>query len=65
MGSRRGGILNGQNTEFQEKYGQYVPIGRLATPEEIAIWMAVVMDPMNPVYATGSVVNVDGGALSW
>ena len=60
-----GGVLNGQNTEFQEKYRQYVPVGRLAIPDEIAIWMGAVMDPLNPVYATGSVVNVDGGALSW
>ena len=60
-----GGILNDQPAQFQKKYSDYVPIGRLARIDEIAIWMALVMNPLNPVYATGTIFNVDGGVLSW
>lgn len=47
-----------------EKVRALVPMKRLATPDEIAGWIAALASPLG-AYVTGQVIGVDGGASHW
>jgi NAD(P)-dependent dehydrogenase (short-subunit alcohol dehydrogenase family) len=59
-----GGIQSGQNSEFDRNYSSRVPLGRMATPREIAS-VAVFMLSPGSSYMTGQNVFVDGGLSAW
>ena len=59
-----GGVLNGQPKEFIEAYAKRVPMGRMATPEEIAgLPIFLVSDQAS--YITGQNMYIDGGLSAW
>ena len=39
-----------------------VPLGRMAVPEEIAVWAWTLVDPAS-AWTTGNVIHVDGGQV--
>ena len=59
-----GGVESGQNDLFKRRYGNRVPLGRMARREEIAgavVWLA--SDASS--YVTGQHIFVDGGLSAW
>lgn len=51
--------------ETLQEAGRQTPMGRLATPEEMALGVLFMVDPRNG-YMTGSTMSLDGGlALPW
>lgn len=59
-----GGVESGQNKTFVGRYSARVPMGRMATREEIAgamLWL--VSDASS--YVTGQTIHVDGGLSAW
>jgi len=46
--------------EDRERVAATVPLGRLATPEEVAAWGAALLSP-HAGYITGEVLTIDGG----
>ena len=51
--------------ETLKEAGRQTPMGRLATPEEMAMGVLFMVDPRNG-YMTGSTLNLDGGlSLPW
>jgi NAD(P)-dependent dehydrogenase (short-subunit alcohol dehydrogenase family) len=59
-----GGINSGQNSVFEEKYSNRVPLGRMATAKEVAS-VAVFLMSGESKYVTGQNVFVDGGLSAW
>lgn len=59
-----GGVFSGQNKNFEEKYSEKVPLGRMAKVEEIVEPMIFLGSEMAS-YINGHVLVVDGGLSSW
>ena len=55
-----GGIFSGQNDEFVKNYSNKVPLGRMASPEDI-FGIAVFLASEQSSYLTGQNILVDGG----
>ena len=53
-----GGVENGQDLKFVERYGLRTPLGRMAQPRDIA---GPVCDILAWEYCTGQVITLDGG----
>ena len=59
-----GGVLNNQPVEFIDAYSNRVPMGRMATAEEIAgLPIFLVSDQAS--YITGQNIYIDGGLSAW
>ena len=59
-----GGVENNQSPEFQRRYAERTPLGRMATPDECT-GIIVYLCSAASSYATGSLFVVDGGYLCW
>ena len=59
-----GGVESGQNETFQRRYGQRVPLGRMARPEEIVSTVLYLASDATS-YVTGQCLLVDGGLSAW
>lgn len=59
-----GGVFNGQNSMFVDKYGKLTALGRLARPEEIAAPVLFLCSEAAN-YMTGHNLVVDGGWTAW
>lgn len=55
-----GGVLNGQPEDFVARYSQQAPLGRMATPEDVAPLVGFLLSP-DSRYMTGALLPVDGG----
>ncbi len=59
-----GGILDKHSTKFKKKYGNRIPLGRMANKEEM-LNPALFLASEKSSYITGHLLNVDGGLLAW
>ncbi len=59
-----GGVLNGQNETFLEKFNQLVPLGRPANPYEYRGALVYLLSEESS-YMTGATMVVDGGRSVW
>ena len=59
-----GGVLKGHDQEFQKKYGDRVPLGRLANPEEVGPPLVFLASDAS-AYMTGANLIIDGGWTAW
>lgn len=59
-----GGIATGQHPDFIARYERLTPLGRLATPAEIAAVAGMLCAPAAS-YVTGQVIAADGGWTAW
>lgn len=59
-----GGVGSGQNSAFGERYAARVPLGRMATADEIVEPMLFLASPAAR-YVTGQVLAADGGWTAW
>jgi NAD(P)-dependent dehydrogenase (short-subunit alcohol dehydrogenase family) len=59
-----GGVEDNQNPLFQSRYNQHVPMGRMATPEDIVGPVMFLASDMSK-YGTGHNLVVDGGWSAW
>lgn len=59
-----GGIERGQPAEFQRRYGERTPLGRMANEEDLKGAFAYLGSDLSR-YVTGHVLGVDGGWLAW
>jgi NAD(P)-dependent dehydrogenase (short-subunit alcohol dehydrogenase family) len=59
-----GGVLNGQNQTFLDRFNSVVPMGRPATPPEYRGALKFMLSEESS-YMTGSTVVVDGGRSVW
>ena len=55
-----GGVADGQTSTFQQRYGERLPLGRMADADEVA-WPIVFLLSDAATYVTGSNLVVDGG----
>ena len=55
-----GGVFDNQDPVFVERYNQRVPLGRMATPEDVAD-AVVFLASDKAKYITGQNLVVDGG----
>jgi NAD(P)-dependent dehydrogenase (short-subunit alcohol dehydrogenase family) len=53
-----------QQTETETAFAETLPIGRIGNPDEIK-GPALLLASQASSFMTGSIVSVDGGALSW
>lgn len=59
-----GGVESGQNNEFSRRYGERIPLSRMAQAEEI-VSAALFLASDAASYMTGQVIAVDGGLTAW
>ncbi|MFC4161598.1 SDR family oxidoreductase [Chitinimonas lacunae] len=59
-----GGVESGQNEEFRRRYGQRVPLGRMAQAGEMVGTLLYLASDASS-YVTGQVLMVDGGLSAW
>ncbi|MCU0560478.1 MAG: SDR family oxidoreductase [Desulfobacterales bacterium] len=59
-----GGVLGGQDEEFQRKFCARVPLGRMATDEDLRGPLLFLASPAS-AYVTGINLKVDGGFTLW
>lgn len=59
-----GGVGSGQNSTFNERYAARVPLGRMATADEVVGPMLFLASPAAR-YVTGQVLAADGGWTAW
>lgn len=59
-----GGVKSGQNSVFEEKYSGRVPLGRMATPEDLCGPLIFLASDASS-YVTGQSIMVDGGLSAW
>ena len=59
-----GGVASGQNDTFQKKYGDRVPMGRMAEREEL-VGAVLFLASEASSYVTGETLAVDGGLTAW
>ncbi len=59
-----GGVLGGQDEEFKRKFCDRVPMGRMATAEDLHGPLLFLASPAS-VYVTGTELLVDGGFTAW
>ena len=59
-----GGVLGGQDDEFKRKYGSRVPLGRLATFDDLKGPLVFLASSASS-YVTGHELRVDGGFTAW
>ncbi len=59
-----GGVENGQNPEFSNRFIEIVPLGRFAKPHEYRGALVFLLSGESS-YMTGSIMVVDGGRTSW
>lgn len=59
-----GGMESGQNEEFQKRYAERVPMGRMGTTQELSGAYAFFISDASS-YVTGQLLCVDGGWTAW
>mgnify|MGYP001169095041 CR=1 FL=1 len=59
-----GGVLDKHTEKFQKKYGDRIPLGRMANQEEM-LSPALFLASETSSYITGHLLNVDGGLHAW
>jgi NAD(P)-dependent dehydrogenase (short-subunit alcohol dehydrogenase family) len=59
-----GGVLGAQDEEFKRKFCDRVPMGRMATPEDLK-GPLVFLASKASAYVTGIELRVDGGFTAW
>jgi NAD(P)-dependent dehydrogenase (short-subunit alcohol dehydrogenase family) len=59
-----GGVLAGQDDQFQSRYAARVPLGRLAQPADLT-GPLVFLASSASAYVTGHELRVDGGFTAW
>ena len=59
-----GGVFDNQDPKFVERYVDNVPLGRMATPEDVANTVLFLASD-EASYITGQNIVVDGGLSSW
>ena len=59
-----GGVGSGQNSAFTDLYASRVPMGRMATPEEM-VGPMLFLASTDSSYVTGQVLAADGGWTAW
>ena len=59
-----GGVYDGQDIKFVKNYCDRVPLGRMATPEDVA-GAVVFLASQEAAYLTGQNLMVDGGLTAW
>ena len=59
-----GGVENGQDLDFINRYSNRVPMARMAMPEDIVGIMLYLLSDASR-YCTGGVYLVDGGLTAW
>lgn len=59
-----GGVRHQQDPKFQARYGERVPMGRMAEPREVADAVAFLAAPASG-YITGENLMLDGGLHAW
>lgn len=59
-----GGVYNGQNEDFIQRYCEKVPLGRMANPSDIVGTLIFLVSDASE-YITGQNIFVDGGLSAW
>ena len=59
-----GGIASGQNSEFNKKYSNRVPLGRMGEASEL-VGALIYLASDASSYVTGQNLIVDGGLSAW
>ena len=59
-----GGVLGGQDEEFKRKFCERVPLGKMATDEDLAGPLLFLASRASS-YVTGIELVVDGGFTAW
>jgi NAD(P)-dependent dehydrogenase (short-subunit alcohol dehydrogenase family) len=59
-----GGVLGGQDEEFKRKFCNRVPMGRMATAEDLCGPLLFLASQAS-AYVTGTELVVDGGFTAW